>query len=171
MPRWQQCERTRIHDPQALHAEHPRLRVHDSILISLLLSHPARAAGVEDCPEALAREREDLLVAPHTQSWTRKILVADGDVPHVCEDLARALVAGDDDGLVGGVGEPVGVYERRISHAGRGNGDVAAREGRRKRDGDGGVVVAICRAVAEEVLLVAVVSARGEKLDVRPARG
>lgn len=78
--------------------------------------------------ETLPDKRQDLRVRSDARARAGEVFPAHEDGPHGfgLEEGARALVARDGDGLVGGVGEPVGVDDGGVLCVGGGNGDGAA---------------------------------------------
>ena len=172
MPRRQERKAARVHDPQALHPPHPRPRVEHRTGIGAI-THLTRTTGVENGAETLPHKRQDILIRYDARGRTGEVLPTDKHGRHGrgLEEGARALVARDGDGLVGRVGEPIGVDEWRGAHVGGGDADGAAGEGRDEHGGDGGVVVAIGGRVEDVVLLVAVVGRGGDVFQLGPVGG
>ena len=172
MTRRQERESRSIDNPQSTNANDLRIRIHDRIRITLL-PHRARTRRMKHSVETLPDEIQNLLVGMHIPRCSREILVADKNRFHGFRlvELARALVAGDHDGLVGGVGEPVGVDQRRVGHVGGGDVDCAARERGDEGDGHGAVLVAVGRRVADEVLLEAEEGGGYQVFDFGPVGG
>ena len=95
--------------------------------------------------ETLPNESQDLGIRSDARAGAGEVFPANEDGLHGLgfEKGARTLIARDGDGLVGGVGEPVGVDDGGVLGVGRGNGDDATGERCDQHGGDGGVVVAV----------------------------
>lgn len=166
----QEGERRGVHHAQAVHADHAGLGVDHRRRVARL-AHGAGAGRVEDGGEALADEGEDLVVGAHGRAG--EVFRPDQDGRHGLggEELPDALVAGDGDGDVGRVGEPVGVDDGRVGGVGGGDVDGSARQRGDQRQRDGGVLVPVGGRVADEVSLVAEIGADVQVFDFGPVGG
>lgn len=172
MPRRQKRKTTRIHHPQIADPPHPRPRIQHRARVAAV-PHLTRAAGVEDGTEALSDEGQDLRIRRDARARAGEVFPANEEGTHGLglEEGAGAFVAGDGDGLVGGVCEPVWVDDGGVPGVGGGDGDGAAREGRDEDGGDGGVVVAVGGGIEDVVFLVTVVGGGGDIFELGPVRG
>ena len=165
----QERETTCVHHTEAINTDNLRIRVNNGIGI-IRPSHGTRACRMENSVKALTDEIQDLIICRNIQRCAGEVFVPNRNVLHRIglEDLARTLIASDDDGLISGMRKPVGVDERRISRICRCDVDCAAREGSDQSDSHGSVIVAVGWSVADEVLLVAEESASYEVFHFGP---
>lgn len=112
---------------------------------------------------------EDLFVGRDVEAGVvfradRQILCQHGGL----EDLAQALESRDDDFNVGRVGEPVGVDEGLVVHAGGGDGDIPAGERGNGCEHYGAVLIAVVWRAFGWELEVADVAGEGEVFELGP---
>ena len=162
MPRREERKRAGVHDAQVLRSVDACLAVDDGHAV-VGAAHLASRGGVVDGHEAVLDKGEDVGVGRHVEAG-EVLCGADGDVVlgEDGEDFAGTFEALDGEFLVGGIGEPVWVEDRRIGHVGAGDGDVPTGEGADKTRVDGSVVVTVARVFGLSVRLVSEISTDGQ---------
>ena len=127
MPRRQERESGSVHHPEVSDANDSCFGIHHGVGIARL-PHCTRRGGMEDGVQTLPDDLEELGI--RLDGGAGEIL---GSNQHRChglggEQLSNALVACEGNLDVGRIGQPVGIDERLVGHAGRGDADVAARK-------------------------------------------
>lgn len=105
----EQRECGRIHDPQTLHPENPRLGVDNGVRV-VRPSHLTCTGGVKDGVEAPLDEVPDLIVGADV-GFAGEIFVPDEEISHGLRfpNLSGAFEGREGDFLVRRMGEPVGI--------------------------------------------------------------
>lgn len=126
MPRHEDRESARIHNPQTLHSKDSSLTIHHCHRV-VFRTHLTRTCRVPKRHHTVLHRLENFVVGLHLQA--RIVLVAGEDWCHGggIEGFTYAFESCYGDLLICGVGEPVWRDGREVGSGGRGDGNVASR--------------------------------------------